>query len=214
MNKTLCYIRTSTDKQDINNQKLEIYEYAKRNNIKIEDLDFIEVIASTRKSEKDRRISELLERLNSGDVLIVTELSRLNRTIVGIINLIDALLKKEVNVIVIKEKLNLFQQDIHSKIIIALFGMMAELERHLISTRTKEALAHKRSQGFLLGKPKGMIQKSQFDEHADKIRELLDMGLSVKKICRYLNFKSTTSLIHYIKTRKLRENLPKQHCRN
>lgn len=207
MGKTICYIRTSTDKQDINNQKLEIYEFARRCNLKIEDFEFIEVIASTRKSEKDRRIDELLSKLSAGDTLIVTELSRLNRTIVGIITLIDTLIKKEVNVIVLKERLNLYKQDINSRIIITLFGMFAELERHLISERTKEALAKKKATGKLLGKPKGIVQKSIFDEHADKIKELLKMGLSIRKIAKWLNFKSFQSLDHYVRRKKLREKV-------
>lgn len=204
MNKIICYIRVSTDEQDLNNQKLEIYEYAKKNNFKLEELEFIEVIASTKKSEEDRKIDYLLEKLNKGDVLVVTELSRLGRSTIGIISLIDKLLKKEIYFISIKQNLNLYKQDINSKIIIFIFSLCAELERDLISMRTKEAMAYKKSLGIHCGKPKGTIQKSKFDPYKDKIKELLDMGLSARKICRYLNFRNAVSLNNYINKVKLR----------
>jgi DNA invertase Pin-like site-specific DNA recombinase len=160
MGKTLAYLRASTDKQDTNNQKLEILEYARKQDLKIDD--FIELTISSRKSPKQRRIEELTHRLDSSDTLIVTELSRLGRSTAEVIALINALVEKSIRVIILKQNLDIRQHDMNSKIIITLFG---ELERDLVSSRTKEALAAKKAQGQILGKPRGTIQKSKFDTH-------------------------------------------------
>lgn len=93
MSKTIAYIRTSTDKQDLNNQKLEIFEYAKKHRLEIDD--FIEMTVSSRKTSKERRIDEMLAVLNDADSLIVTELSRLGRSTAEVIGLINELLKKK-----------------------------------------------------------------------------------------------------------------------
>jgi DNA invertase Pin-like site-specific DNA recombinase len=92
----------------------------------------------------------------------------------------------------------------NSKIITALFSLFAELERDLISLRTKEALASKKSQGIHLGKPKGTIQKSKFDKDIGKIKELLALGLSVRKIANYLGYSNHIGLNEYIKKRNIR----------
>lgn len=94
MAKIIAYLRTSTDKQDLNNQKLEILEYARKNHLEVDD--FIKIIISSRKTSKDRRIDEMVSALNGADTLIVTELSRLGRSTVEIIGLVNALVKKEV----------------------------------------------------------------------------------------------------------------------
>lgn len=92
------------------------------------------------------------------------------------------IIKKQVRVIAIKQNLDIKQHDMTSKVMITLFSLFSELERDLISLRTKEALASKKAQGIRLGKPKGTIQKSKFDHNVDKITELLNLGLSVRKI--------------------------------
>ena len=107
--------------------------------------------------------------------------------------------------IVIKQNLDIAKHDMSSKIIVTLFSLFAELERDLISLRTKEALAIKKSQGITLGKPKGTIQKSKFDEHVDKIKELLGYGLSIRKIAKFLGYSNHVSLGIYLKKRKILE---------
>ena len=174
MNKILGYLRVSTDKQEINNQRLEILNYAQRERITIDD--FIEKTISSRKTPKDRRIVELLEILHSGDTLIVTELSRIGRSTSEVIDIINEFMKKEINIIIIKQnlKINLHNKnDPISKIMLTILSLFAELERDLISHRTKEALKNKKAQGILLGKPIGTIQKSIFDKDKDRIIELL-----------------------------------------
>ncbi|MFN7095227.1 MAG: recombinase family protein [Burkholderiales bacterium] len=202
MPKIIAYIRAPTDKQDLNNQKLEIFEYSRRNQLEVDE--FIQITISSRKTSKDRRIDEMVSALNDADALIVTELSRLGRSTAEIIGLVNALIKKQARVIAIKQNLDIKQHDMNSKIITALFSLFAELERDLISLRTKEALASKRSQGIHLGKPKGTIQKSKFDKDIGKIKELLALGLSVRKIANYLGYSNHIGLNEYIKKRNIR----------
>lgn len=204
MAKTIAYIRTSTDKQDLNNQKLEIFEFAKKNKLEVDD--FIEMTISSRKTSKERRIDEMLSALNDADTLIVTELSRLGRSTAEVIGLVNELIKKQVRVIAIKQNLDMKQHDMTSKVMITLFSLFAELERDLISLRTKEALASKKAQGIRLGKPKGTVQKSKFDQDIIKIKELLSLGLSVRKIAIFLGYTNHIGLNTYVKKRELRQS--------
>ena len=203
MTKTIAYIRTSTDKQDLNNQKLEIFEFAKKNKLEVDN--FIEMTISSKKTSKERRIDEMLSVLDDADTLIVTELSRLGRSTAEVIGLVNELIKKKVRMIAIKQNLDMKQHDMTSKVMITLFSLFAELERDLISLRTKEALANKRAQGIVLGKPKGTVQKSKFDKDVVKIKELLTLGLSVRKIAIFLGYTNHIGLNTYIKKRQIRE---------
>lgn len=202
MPKTIAYIRTSTDKQDLKNQKLEIFEYARRNQLEVND--FIQITISSRRTSKDRRIDEMLLALDGADTLIVTELSRLGRSTAEVIGLVNELIKKQVRVIIIKQNLDIKQQDMNSKIIITLFSLFGELKRDLINLRTKEALASKKRQGIQLGKPKGTIQKSKFDKDVDKIKELLTLGLSIRKIAIFLGYNNHIGLNGYINKRHIK----------
>ena len=205
--KTLAYLRASTDKQEVNNQKLEILEYARLHQLNVDD--FIQITISSRKTTKQRRIDELLEKLNEGDTLIATELSRLGRSTAEVIGLINQLLAKKVRVILIKQNLDVTGQDMTSKIIITLFSLFAELERDLISMRTKEALASKKAQGIKLGKPKGTIQKSMYDKDLELIKEWLSLGLSGRKISKNLGYGTYISLNTFINKRNLRHSIEK-----
>lgn len=117
----------------------------------------------------------MIAELEDADTLIVTELSRLGRSTTEVIGLVNELIKKQVRVIAIKRNLDIKQHDITSKVMITLFSLFSELERDLISLRTKEALASKKAQGIQLGKPKGTVQKSKFDSDVPKIKELLGL---------------------------------------
>src|SRR5205085_6487026 len=129
-----------------------------------------------------RRIDEVLQTLADSDTLIVTELSRLGRSTAEVIALINELVARSIRVIILKQNLDINQHDMNSKIVITLFSLFAELERDLISLRTKEALAAKKTQGITLGKPKGTVQASQFDKDQKRIKDLHKVGLSVRKI--------------------------------
>ena len=205
MGKTVAYIRASTNKQDLNNQKLEILEYAREHGLKVDE--FIEITVSSRKTSKQRRIDEMLARLNGSDVLIVTELSRLGRSTAEVIALVNELIHRDIRVIIIKQNLDIAKHDMSSKIIVTLFSLFSELERDLVSMRTKEALAAKKAQGVILGKPKGTIQKSKFDKDRERIEELLKLGLSVRKIADLLGYSSHVGLNTYMRKRKIREDL-------
>jgi DNA invertase Pin-like site-specific DNA recombinase len=175
MGKTYAYLRTSTEKQDLNNQKLEILEYARKHDLKVDE--FVEIAISSRKTTKQRRIDELMSNVQTADTLIISELSRLGRSTAEVIGLINELVARQIRTIIIKQGLDIKQNhDLQSKVTITLFSLFAELERDLISLRTKEALAAKKSQGIKLGKPKGTLQASKFDQDRSKIQELLAYG--------------------------------------
>jgi len=203
MPKTIAYLRASTDKQDVTHQKYEILEYARKNNLAVDE--YIELTISSSKSGKQRRIDEMKEKLLPHDILIITELSRLGRSTTEVVDLINVLIKSQVRVIIIKQHLDFSRHDLNSKVIITMFSLFGELERDFISLRTKEALASKKAKGIKLGKPKGTIQKSQFDADRDKIIELLKLGVSVRKIAKLLGYKSHISLNTYVNKRNLRE---------
>jgi DNA invertase Pin-like site-specific DNA recombinase len=203
MSQTIAYLRTSTDKQDLNNQKLEILEWARKHDLKIDT--FVEITMSSRKTSTQRRIDEVVQTLADSDTLVVTELSRLGRSTAEVIQLINELVARNIRVIILKQHLDLSTHDMNSKIVITLFSLFAELERDLISLRTREALAAKKRQGVKLGKPKGVIQKSKFDTDRERIQELLTLGLSVRKIAKLLGYSNHLALNTYINKRKLRE---------
>ncbi len=205
MSKTIAYIRASTGKQDVNNQKLVILEFTRHANLKVDE--FVEITISSRKTSKQRRIDELLEKLVDSDTLIVTELSRLGRSTSEVVTLVNELLQRNIRVIVIKQNLDIAHHDMSSKIIVTLFSLFAELERDLVSLRTKEALATKKAQGIQLGKPKGTIQASKFDKDRERIEELLRLGMSVRKIAKVMGYSNHIGLNTYIKKRKIRESL-------
>jgi len=151
MSKIYGYLRTSTDKQEIKNQKLEILEFGRKEDLKIDD--FIEIQISSRKTTKERRIDELLGKLEEGDTLIATELSRIGRSTVEVITIINELIEKGVDIIIVKQNLRINasnKNDMTSKVMITMLSLFAELERDLISQRTKEALKTKKAQGQIL----------------------------------------------------------------
>lgn len=205
MGKTVAYLRASTDKQDLNHQRLEILEFARKQAFHIDE--FVEITISSRRTSKQRRIDELVGMLMETDTLVVTELSRLGRSTAEVIALVNALVLRNIRVITIKQNLDIANQDMNAKIIITLFSLFGELERDLISLRTKEALAAKKASGHKLGKPKGTLQKSKFDSNAPRIRELLGYGLSVRKIAKFLGYSSHIALNTYIKKRNLYQSL-------
>ena len=170
------YLRVSTDKQDMDNQRLEIYGYAANHKLTVDD--FIQIQISSRKDTKARRIDELLARLKTGDTLIIAELSRLGRSVGQVVTMVDELVSRKVKVIAIKENIVLEangKKDMQATIMITMFSLFAEMERALISERTKSGLEAARAKGKLLGRPKGP-GKSKLDEHREEIIALLRNG--------------------------------------
>jgi len=199
--KNIAYVRVSTMEQDVQNQKYEVLEYARKNDLKIND--FLEIEISSRRDKKSRRIDELMEMLQAGDTLIVSELSRLGRSTTEVIDLVHELIKKKVSFIAIKQGIRVSSKmDMQTKVIVTMFSLFAELERDIISERTKQALAAKKAGGVKLGKPKGIMQKSKLDDRQEAIREFLKHRVSKSAIARMLDT-NRGNLIRYIRTRGL-----------
>jgi len=201
--KTLAYLRVSTDKQDLRNQKLEILEYARDNGFKIDG--FIEIEMSSQKTPAQRRIDEVLAALDRSDLLIVSELSRLGRSVGQVVALVDELVKSGIRLIAIKEGIKIDgKKDMQTKVMVTMFSLFAELERDLISQRTKNGLQAARARGKVLGRPKGSLGKSKLDGKEKQIKEELKYGVAKAAIARKLGV-SRTSMVNFIKTRKLEE---------
>ena len=199
MPKTYAYIRVSTDKQDLENQKYAILQFA--NDKKLGNVEFIEEAVSGRISWKNRKLKDLIDNLQSGDNLIVAELSRLGRSMLEIMELLSILLRKGVNIYVVKGNYEL-KDDIQSKVLTFAFSLASEIERELISQRTKEALAKRKSEGKNLGRPKGSYS-SKLDDKKEYIKELLDKGVSMASIAKILGVHYHT-VRNYIKRRNLK----------
>ena len=200
--KTVAYLRVSTRSQDLDNQKLAILDYAQKKQIAVDR--FVELQVSSRQVRHRESIERLLLDLAEGDRLLVSELSRLGRSLGQVIQLVDTLIQRKIRFTAIKEGIELDgEQDIQTKVMVALFGLFAEVERDLISERTKEGLATARAQGKMLGRPKGLPGKSKLDGKENDLRELMGKGLSISSIAKMLDV-SRNALYHFIKTRQLR----------
>ena len=166
------YIRVSTDKQTVENQRYEINQFCNRQEMVIEK--WIEETISGAKNVEDRKLGKLLKQMKKGDILICSELSRLGRNLLMIMGILNECMNKDIQVWTIKDSYRL-GSDINSKVLAFAFGLSAEIERNLISQRTKEALARKRAEGVVLGRPKGRkSSKTKLTGQEQKIKELLD----------------------------------------
>ncbi|MGJ0286928.1 recombinase family protein [Aliarcobacter cryaerophilus] len=199
MSKYYAYIRVSTDKQTLENQKHKILEFAFNKKIQIED--FIEVEVSSKKTQKERLIDDLFLKLEINDTLVVTELSRLGRNMLEILNLIEKFNSKNIKLIFINQPELSTDNSALSNLLISIYGYFAQTEREIISERTKQGLAVARVKGKILGRQKGQIVKSMYDEHKEKIEELYKLGLSVQKIVKYIGVGTQPSLRSWIKSR-------------
>jgi DNA invertase Pin-like site-specific DNA recombinase len=178
------YIRVSTDKQTVENQRFEIARFCEHENITI-DHWFEETISGTKEPDK-RKLGALLAKLQKNDILICAELSRLGRSLMMIMDILNQCLKREVQVWTIKDNYRL-GSDISSKVLAFAFGLSAEIERNLISQRTKEALARKRAEGVVLGRPQGRkSSRVKLTGREEDIARLLKRGYSKSRIARRL----------------------------
>ena len=174
------YIRVSTEAQSVENQKMAITEYARRHGIKKVQWT-AETISGTRQPEK-RKLGELLEELRKDDTLIITELSRLGRSIIMILSVLQKLLDKGVCVIAIKEGYEL-GDNIQSKVLAFAFGLSAEIERALISERTKLGLERARKKGKRIGRQKGEKPRHfKLTPHKEQIRQYIREGRTVNSM--------------------------------
>ena len=165
--------------------------------------EFISVEISSRKTTKERRIDELVGKLSPGDTLIVSELSRIGRSIAEVIVLVNGLVERKIRLVAIKQNLDIKDNhDMTSKVIVTIFSLLAELERDLISSRTKAALAVIKSSGKKLGRPQGSLSKSRLDGHEDEIKRLIIKKISKSAIARILNVHRGT-LIKFLESRNI-----------
>lgn len=176
--KVIGYIRVSSDKQDLQKQEHLLLKYAQQHDLKVSD--FIGIDITSRKGTKERRIDELLDRLNNGDVLLVAELSRLGRNMFEVINIINRLTESGVEVVFVRQP-ELSTAGPHRKLLLAIYSYFAEAEREFISMRTKQGLAAARASGKKLGRPKGSRDKERvLDPYREQIKEYLELGLSLR----------------------------------
>ncbi|MEA5461660.1 master DNA invertase Mpi family serine-type recombinase [Arcicella sp. LKC2W] len=195
-----AYLRVSTDKQTVENQRYEILKYADTKKLSIDQ--WIEETASGVKSVKNRKVGELVSRLEKGDIFLVSELSRLGRNLMEVMAILHDCMEKDVKVFAIKEGYEL-GNNINSKVLAFAFSLSAEIERNLISQRTKEALARKKSEGMRLGRPKGSQNKEvKLTGKEEDIKKLLDKKVAVAAIARILDVNRLT-VRSFIKTRKI-----------
>lgn len=176
------YIRVSSDKQTVENQRFEISHFCRKENLKIDG--WIEETISGTKNYDKRKLGELLNKVEKDDIIICSELSRLGRNLFMIMEILNQCMEKECKVWTIKDGYRL-GDDIQSKVLAFAFGLSAEIERNLISQRTKEALARKKSEGTILGRPAGRKSKNvKLSGKEEIIKELRKQGVSISQIAK------------------------------
>jgi len=195
------YIRVSTDKQTTENQRFEILKFADEKKLAV-DTWIEETISSTKKLD-ERKLGALIGQMGKDDVLLLTELSRLGRSIMEVMGILNVLMEKQVKVFTAKERYEL-GNNINSKVLAFAFSLSAEIERSMISSRTKEALARRKSEGKQLGRPKGRLSTTVKLTGKDEIiKELLSKKISDAAIARILEVNRVT-LRNYVNSRGLR----------
>ena len=188
------YCRISTDHQQVSNQKHEIQTFIENNNLLIDK--WVEEVISSRKPLNERKLGKILKKLKKGDILIATELSRLGRNLLEVMGILQQCLEKECQIWTLKENYRL-GADIQSKVLAFAFSLASEIERQLISDRTRNSLQRLKDEGKHLGRPYGFSYKKLKKKHK-KIVELLNQNVSKAEIARRM--KCTWSTLHrYIK---------------
>ncbi len=202
MQKIVVFFRLNANFEE--SAKIEekaIKEYLFEN--KIKKIDVVQVEVSAPNQEENMR--EILELKANGETLLTYSLYSFGRTIQNIVSNIEKILENGFKIVVLNQNLVLIKDDMLTQIILKIMIVASDMERDLISLRTKEALIAKKNDGMALGKPKGTIQKSKFDEQRGKIEELLALGVSVRKIAKQLGYNNHIGINNYVKRRNIRE---------
>lgn len=191
------YLRVSTCRQHLTNQQEEIQRFAAGRHLSVDR--WVTEIVSGKKNERERKLGPLLRRMKAGDTLIVTEISRLSRTLTDIMNIMGKCLQKKIKLYTTKEGYT-FDDTINSKVLCFAFGLVAEIERNLISLRTREALAARKANGAVLGRKAGSCTKRNIlMKNKEKVLRMLREGQSIKSICEHFELSRET----FNKVRKL-----------
>ncbi|MGE4553717.1 MAG: recombinase family protein [Desulfovibrionaceae bacterium] len=199
---TIGYLRVSTDRQDLANQRLELLDWANREGTRIDE--WVEREMSSRRSAAERGVEGLVARLGEGDTLVVAELSRLGRSLGEVVQTVDRLAAAGVRLVVLKGGISVGRErGLGDKILVGLFALLAEVERDLLSQRTRAGLARARAQGKRLGRPKGSLGVSKLDGREAEIRELLLKGVSLSSLARIVEC-AVPTLAGFVDSRGLR----------
>jgi DNA invertase Pin-like site-specific DNA recombinase len=193
--KTVGYLRVSTFEQDTDKNQAEVLKFA--NDRGLVPVEFITEKISGTKSWKKRKLFDVVQSLNADDVLIVPELSRLGRSLVNVLDVLNELSNKHVRVYSVKEAFQLNGDDMQSKVMRTMLALFAEIEHDLIVARTKEGIAAARAKGKLLGRPRG-IGKSRLDVHEPEIIALMKNGSQRQFIAKRYGVTSA-GLLHWLK---------------
>lgn len=184
------YLRISTCRQHLTNQQEEILRFAAGRHLSVDR--WVTEIVSGKKNERERKLGPLLRRMKAGDTLIVTEISRLSRTLTDIMNIMGKCLQKKIKLYTTKEGYT-FDDTINSKVLCFAFGLVAEIERNLISLRTREALAARKANGAVLGRKAGSCTKRNIlMKNKEKVLIMLRDGQTIKSICEYFELSRET----------------------
>ena len=194
-----AYLRVSTDQQDIQNQKFGILDYCNQNNLN--PIKFIEDTASGKIAWQDRAIGKIMEKAAKGDLVVVSEISRLGRSTLQVLEILETAAKKKISVHIAKNRI-VVDGSIQSTITATVLGLAAQIERDFISSRTKEALAKRKADGFKLGRPKGQSQLLKLDSSCDEITGYIKKGINKRAISKLIEC-SPSTLYLWLKRRKL-----------
>ena len=186
-----AYLRVSTDQQDLLNQKFGI----------LGDIKFLEDNTSGKISWQERTIGKIIESAKAGDVILASEVSRLGRSALQVLEILELAVKKEIAVHITKNSM-IIDGSMQSTITATILGLAAQIEREFISTRTKEALAKRKADGVKLGRPKGKAQTLKLDAFEDEIRDYLKKGINKLAISKLIEC-SPSTLYLWLKRKKL-----------
>ncbi len=202
MSSTIAFIRKNKNNLAYQEHQIAaIKSYVLSNKISL--TSSIQYDVNTPKEEKD--ILQLLKNCTDDTTLLISNLHVFGRTIEVILDIVNNILKQGIKITSIEQNFDLIPNDKLTQMILAVIGSTLNLEKDLMSLRTKEALLAKKLDGINLGKPKGTIQKSKFDDKLDKIKELLALGLSVRKIAKQLGYNNHIGLNNYINKRNIKQ---------
>ena len=188
-NKIFAYLRVSTDAQDTENQKHGIIQYAKEKGF--DNVEYIADSVSSKIDWRERKLGEMVKTASIGDTIIFSEISRMARSTLQVLEILRECANKSVEVHIVKTKM-IVDSSIQSKAMVLVYGLVAEMEKDFISVRTKEALARKKAEGVILGRPKGKPKISKLDKLKDRIGDLRKAKVNVSTIAKIVGASRAT----------------------